>query len=125
MNTPDFNEVSEPEKELERFHASIPGRAGEVFRRVEKLWRESYTGKRPDFEIELSVATPFGVARVVFLNTQGADTLSINVADDETDDHRLLYVPVEQCTFMLRHFKPKPDEKKIVVGFGLNPPPGI
>ena len=108
--------------ETEKFYASLPGRSGDVFRRVQKLMRESYNGKQSDFEVELVVATPFGIDRVVFLFTQGPDMLSINVVG-ETDDYRRLYVPVEQCAFMMHHYKPKPDEERIVVGFGSNPPP--
>ena len=52
---------------------------------------------------------------IVMVNVESSDP---GRADNYGD---LLYLPVEQCSFMLQHYKPKsPQEKRIVVGFGQN-----
>jgi hypothetical protein len=35
------------------------------------------------------------------------------------DDGGVLFVPAEQCSFMIRHYKPEPDEERVVVGFAV------
>lgn len=99
------------------------GRAPDIVRKVEKTWRTFYQGKKPDHEVALWIASPFGVRRVTFMAANGPYVVMVNVESFDqgrADSHGdLLYLPVEQCSFMLQHYKPKNEqEKRIVVGFG-------
>jgi hypothetical protein len=102
---------------MREYRAAPPGRAGDLFRRIEKLWKDCYAGKPADREVQLLVATPFGVHRVTYLHSYGPDTLMIST-HGAPDDGGILCVPVEQCSFMIRHYKPEPEEERVIVGFG-------
>jgi len=97
--------------------ADLPGRAGDAFRRVQRLWKRAFAARQPGREVQLLVATPFGIHRATSLQVEGADMLSIGILADK-DGASVLYVPVEQCSFMVSHFKPKRNEDRIIVGFG-------
>jgi hypothetical protein len=115
--------MEEAPYDIAAIRARARGRAPEIVREVEATWHTFYTGKHADHEVALWVASPFGVQRVTFITANGTDIVMLNVesSDPGREDTYgdLLYLPVEQCSFMLQHYKPKsPQEKRIVVGFG-------
>ena len=95
-------------------------RAWDTCQRIEKTWAECIRGKQPDREVQLLVASDFGIFRVTFLTSYGPDTLMISTYGSP-DDGGILFVPVEQCSFLVRHYKPEPEEERVVVGFGAKP----
>jgi hypothetical protein len=55
---------------------------------------------------------------VSYLHSYGPHTLMISTYG-APDDGGVLFVPAEQCSFMIRHYKPEPDEERVVVGFAV------
>jgi hypothetical protein len=106
--------------DLDAIRAKSPGRAPALVLHIEKTWRQMNQGKKPDFEVGLWVATPFGIRRVVLLSQQGPDTILLTVEspnENTATGLEILYVPVEQCAFMFQHFKPTSEKERIIVGF--------
>ena len=106
--------------DINAIRAKSPGRAPALVLWVEKNWREMDQGKKPDFEVGLWVACPFGIRRVVWLCEQGPDMILLTVespSENTATGCEMLYVPVEQCAFMFQHFKPASEKERIVVGF--------
>ena len=93
-----------------------PGRSYDMVRRVQKLWGEMHAGRQPGFEVELVVATQFGLRRVAATFAQGPGIIVIAVAG-HTEGGEIIHAPVEQCSFMLRHFRPTTDKPRVIVGF--------
>ena len=115
--------------DIDAIRASAPGRAPALVLQIQKTLREMNQGKKADHEVGLWVASPFGPRRVVLLSEQGPDTVLLTVESPSPDTAtglEILYLPVEHCSFMFQHFKPTPEKKRIVVGFGpVGPAPAV
>lgn len=107
--------MSEPFDE-EAWLTKQQGRASEIVRQTREFYRSGKARCRKGYEVELLVATSFGIHRAQLLFPHGPDLLFLSVTGGgEFDD--TIFAPVEQCAFMLRHFRPTQKKPRIIVGF--------
>jgi hypothetical protein len=90
-----------------------------VVRSIQKNYQDCHAGKQEGHEVMLLVATPFGTHRVFSLFAYSDQLLLMNIqTGGEHPD--ILYCPVEQAAFLIQHKKPKNDDPRVIVGFGVH-----
>jgi hypothetical protein len=100
----------------EAWEAEQTGRSYEMVREIQKNWRKMYAGRKKGFEIALFVATTLGTRQLTALFASGPHIIVLCV-HDEREGGEIVYAPVEQCVFSLRHFQPTDDQPGIILGF--------
>ena len=83
---------------------------------VQKYWEGLCAHRVEGYEVELLVATGHGSHRVMELLWVEEDTLLMRVIGEDGRTE-VIFAPVEQCSFLVRHFRLTPPNHRVVVGF--------